>query len=156
MKVIRVYADTSVFGGVFDDEYQIASERFFKLIRGKQFTLVTSAVVREELMIAPKRIQNLFAQIYKYAEIVDVSADALQLEDAYLKARIVPPKYSNDALHVALATVSKCELIVSWNFKHIVHFRKIPLYNKINLEQGYTEIGIFSPLEVITYEEKEI
>ena len=156
MKVIRAYADTSVFGGVFDEEYRIASERFFEQIREKQFTVVTSAVVREELMIAPKRIQNLFTEISKYAEIVDISEDALKLEDAYLSARILPPKYSNDALHVALATVSKCELIVSWNFKHIVHFRKIPLYNKVNLEQGYTQIGIFSPLEVVTYEEKEI
>jgi len=118
--------------------------------------LVTSAVVKEELMTAPKKVQDLFIEISKYAEILDITKDALMLQDSYLKARIVPPKYSNDALHVALATVSRCELIVSWNFKHIVHFRKIPLYNKINVDQGYTQVGIFSPLEVIVYEEKEI
>ena len=58
------------------------------------------------------------------AEIVDVSKEALQLRDAYLKAGIVTLKYSDDALHVALASVSNCSLIVSWNFKHIVHFEK--------------------------------
>ncbi len=54
------------------------------------------------------------------AEIVDVSKEALQLRDAYLKAGIITPKYSDNALHVALASVSNCSLIVSWNFKHIV------------------------------------
>ncbi len=47
----------------------------------------------------------------EYAEIVDVSKEALQLRDAYLKADIVTPKYSDDALHVALASVSTCSLI---------------------------------------------
>ena len=65
-------------------------------------------------------------------------------------------KYSDDALHVAVATVSGCSLIVSWNFKHIVHFQKIPLYNAINAIQGYPQIAIFSPLEVIRYEDEEV
>ena len=156
MKVIRVYVDTSVFGGFFDEEFQIVSRKFFKQIKEKQFTLVTSAVVKEELMTAPKKVQDLFIEISKYAEILNITEDALKLQHSYLKAKIVPSKFSNDALHVALATVSRCDLIVSWNFKHIVHFRKIPLYNKINVDQGYTQVGIFSPLEVIVYEEKEI
>jgi hypothetical protein len=80
----------------------------------------------------------------------------LELRDAYLQAKIVTPKYSDDALHVALATVSGCSLIVSWNFQHIVHFQKIPLYNAMNTLQGYQPIAIFSPREVIRYEDEEI
>ncbi len=60
--------------------------------------------------------------------------------------------FSDDALHVAIATVSSCSLIVSWNFKHIVHFDKIKLYNAVNILKGFSEIAIFSPLEVISYE----
>jgi len=58
-----------------------------------------------------------------------------------------------DATHVSLATVSGCSLIVSWNFKHIVNYKKIPLYNGINKVKGYSEIGIYSPLEVIDNDE---
>ena len=47
---------------------------------------------------------------------------------------------------------SAMSLIVSWNFKHIVHCEKIPLYNAVNALRGYTSIGICSPLEVIRYE----
>jgi len=74
------------------------------------------------------------------------------LRDAYIDAGIVTEKRLTDALHVALATVSGCRAIVSWNFKHIVHFDKIPLYNGINKVMGYGEIAIHSPQEVIEYE----
>ncbi len=86
------------------------------------------------------------------AEIVEVDERSIELRNAYLKAGIVLPKYSNDALHVALACVSSCTIIVSWNFKHIVHFDKIPLYNAVNILHGYDQIAIYSPLEVIKYE----
>ncbi|GAB4162842.1 MAG: hypothetical protein Fur005_21790 [Roseiflexaceae bacterium] len=73
------------------------------------------------------------------------------MQQAYLAAGIVTAKWATDALHVALATVSGCELIVSWNFKHIVHFEKIPLYNAVNTLEGYGAVAIFSPREVISY-----
>jgi hypothetical protein len=75
------------------------------------------------------------------------------LRDAYLRAKIISAKYSDDVLHVALAMVSECSLIVSWNFRHIVHFEKVPMYNAVSTLHGYKEIDIFSPLEVIYYEE---
>ncbi len=150
---IRVYADTSVFGGIYDDNFQDESKEFFEEVKRNRFTLVTSAVVQAEIEPAPEKVKIFFNDIIEFAEIVDVSIQALQLRDAYLKAGVVTPKYSDDALHVALASVSNCLLIVSWNFKHIVHFEKIPLYNAINILNGYSEIKIFSPLEVIKYEE---
>jgi hypothetical protein len=87
------------------------------------------------------------------AEIVDVTEAALELRSAYLEADIIGRKYADDALHVALATVSRCPLIVSWNFKHIVHQRKIPLYNAVNVLHGFSVIAIHSPAEVIEYDE---
>lgn len=55
---------------------------------------------------------------------------------------------------LAIATVSNCSLIVSWNFVHIVHFEKIKRYNAVNTLNGYAAIAIHSPQEVIQYEEK--
>jgi hypothetical protein len=54
-----------------------------------------------------------------------------------------------DAHHVALATIAKADLIVSWNFKHIVHVDKIRAFQPVNLVQGYTSIDIRSPLEIV-------
>ena len=96
---------------------------------------------------------SVFGDILPVAEIAEVTAEALKLQEAYTDAGILSEKHSTDALHVALATVSRVSLIVSWNFKHIVNFQKIPMYNAVNTLHGYREIAIYSPLEVIEYED---
>jgi predicted nucleic acid-binding protein len=156
MKPIRVYADTSVFGGVYDDEFKEASLTFFAQVRSGQFVLDTSAVVQDEMVAAPLAVRRFFDEMLGFAEVADVSASALDLRDAYLQAKIVAATHSDDALHVALAAVAGCTLIVSWNFQHIVHFEKIPLYNAMNTLGGYAQIAIFSPREVIQYEDEEV
>jgi predicted nucleic acid-binding protein len=149
----KVYADTSVFGGVFDEEFERPSRAFFDAVRDDRFLLVTSELVRQEVKAAPQSVQNLFHEMLPLADIAEITADALNLQQSYIKSGIVPEKYSTDALHVALATTAQVSLIVSWNFKHIVNFQKIPLYNAANVLNGYREITIYSPLEVIEYED---
>jgi len=152
MKTIRVYADTSVFGGVFDKEFISPSQSFFEQVRSGLITLFTSALVQEEISYAPAEVRELFSVLIETMEILDVNEPALKLRDAYLKARIVPATFSNDALHVAIASVSHCPIIVSWNFKHIVHLEKITLYNTVNILEGYSQVSIYSPSEVIRYD----
>ncbi len=86
------------------------------------------------------------------AEITPVTQEVLLLQQQYINSGVVTLKSAEDALHVALATISECSLIVSWNFKHIVHFDKIPKYNAVNTLNGYGQIGIYSPLEVVNYD----
>ena len=150
---VRIYADTSVFGGAFDPEFRKPSRAFLDEAITGSFRLVTSAVVQAELEAAPPGVRKIFERVLPAAEIVDVSAEALRLQRAYVKGNIVSARWSDDALHVALATVSGCGVIVSWNFRHIVHFQKIPLYNAINEVNGHRPIAIYSPREVISYED---
>jgi hypothetical protein len=91
-------------------------------------------------------------QFLSSSELAEISPEVLDLRDAYLSAGIVTPKSKDDATHVALATIAQCEIIVSWNFKHIVHFQKIPKYNAVNVLHGYRTINIHSPSEVISYD----
>ncbi len=72
-----------------------------------------------------------------------------------MQAGIVTEKWKADALHIAAATVRACPVVVSWNFKHIVNFRKVSQYNAVNLLQGYSSLSIVSPPEVIGYYEEE-
>jgi predicted nucleic acid-binding protein len=152
-KTIRVYADTSVFGGVFDEEFAEASKAFFDAVKKAKFVLVTSELVRQEIQAGPKSVKELFLDILPVADIAEITGEALKLQQAYTDAAIISEKYSTDALHVALATISQASLIVSWNFKHIVNFQKIPMYNAVDTLRGYSEIAIYSPLEVIEYED---
>ena len=90
-----------------------------------------------------------------FAEVADIT-ERSWIARRLLQAKIVTSRYSDDALPVALATMAGCALIVSWNFQHIVHFQKIPLYNAMNTLRGYQQIAIFSPREVIQYEDEEV
>ena len=150
---IKVYADTSVYGGVFDEEFAEASTAFFDLVRSGEYILYVSDVVNQELSVAPKKVNELFKKFLPTAQLIDVGSDALELQQAYIAEGILTEKWYDDAMHVALATVAECNVIVSWNFKHIVNFRKIPLFNAVNVLKGYREIAIHSPMEVINYEE---
>lgn len=89
------------------------------------------------------------------AEILTVGESALELADEYQKRGILTPNFYADGLHIALATVAEADLLVSWNFKHIVRFDKIRRFNAINTEFGYKPLQIFSPREVTTYGREE-
>ncbi len=151
-KNINIYVDTSVYGGVFDEEFSNPSKRFFEQVKNGDFLVITSALVREEMSYAPEKVRILFEEMQKYSVIADITEDSLKLRESYINANIVTSKYSNDALHVAIASSSNCSIILSWNFKHIVHYEKIALYNAINLINGYQQIFIYSPNEVIKYD----
>jgi len=150
---MKVYADTSVFGGVFDEEFAEDSRKFFEELKAGRFGLVVSSLVEEEIESAPPQVRRYFGELAPSAEIVEVGPEVLDLRDAYLTANIVTRKSMDDATHVALATVSGCKIIVSWNFRHIVHFQKIPKYNAVNTLNGYDAIDIYPPSSVISYDD---
>ena len=152
MKKLRIYLDTSIFGGYFDKEFSGPSKMLFEQIQLGKFDLVASDVVRDEVVLAPPKVQGLFEDFLPLAEIVSTTPEAITLQNAYLKAHVVTTSHMTDALHVALATVHHCSAIVSWNFKHIVHFQKVPLYNAINTVYGFSQIAINTPQEVILYD----
>ena len=150
---MKVYADTSVFGGVYDQEFDEPSKEFFAEVESGRFDLVVSAVVKAEISSAPKEVQEFFQRVVGESEIAELTQEVLDLRNAYLSAGVVTPKSTDDAAHVALATITRCRMIVSWNFKHIVHFEKIPKYNAVNALRGYHAIDIFSPSQVIDYDD---
>jgi hypothetical protein len=94
-------------------------------------------------------VRSVFNEMLAYAEVLEPSDEAAALQQAYLDASIVTGAHGQDAFHVASAGVSGCAMIVGWNFKHIVNYRRVPLYNAVNVGAGYTSITICSPLEVI-------
>ncbi|MGO9273382.1 MAG: hypothetical protein ACLQOO_24615 [Terriglobia bacterium] len=149
MKPLRVYADTSVFGGCFDAEFAAESERFFRLVRAGQVKILVSEVVVRELAKAPLRVRELLSSLPAGSVVrVGLTRDVIELRDAYLAAGILDPQSTDDATHVAAATVARADAIVSWNFKHIVRIDKMRAYNRVNLQTGFGLLSIVSPQEV--------
>lgn len=154
-RALRVYVDTSVFGGVFDKAFREASRVFFEMARSGAFSLVISSTVSDELRDAPESVRAFYRELGPYIEVAQIDSAAFDLQAAYLDAHVVGPRWDADALHVAVATVSGCRVLVSWNFKHIVNFRTIPLYNGVNMAHGFPVIAIHTPQEVLFYEDED-
>lgn len=153
---LRVYADTSVYGGCFDDEFATPSRAFFDEVREGRFVLVVSPVVRTELEGAPEPVRGFYREILPVSEPVDLTDDSFDLQQAHLAAGIVGAGATGDALHVATAVTSGCAIIVSWNFRHIVNFDRIRRYNAVGALHGWPPIAIHSPAEVLRYGEEEL
>lgn len=153
---LRVYIDTSVVGGYFDDEFEDVTKLFFDRIFNKDFLVYFSEISEAELSLAPDFVRDLKSKIpadsYRYLELDDESRE---LAETYIQEKILGKSSLDDAYHIAIATVNRLDVLVSWNFKHIVNYDKIKLFNSINLRLGYPIIEIRSPKEFVKYENND-
>ena len=152
MKRLRVYVDTSVLGGCFDPEFATWSLGLIEDFRRGHFVPVLSEVTAAEVVAAPLRVRELHAELLaEGADLAVVDGEVLSLSSAYEAHGILGPRFRSDMLHIASATVGQADVLVSWNFRHIVRLDKIRLFNAVNIEAGYRELAIYSPREVTVY-----
>lgn len=153
MKVLRVYTDTSVIGGCFDPEFSLWSNRLVQDFQAGRFLPVVSSVVAAEVGLAPERVRAQFEEILRLEPaFLELTEEVVNLAEVYSSHGALPANFRNDLLHIALATVGNVDVLVSWNFKHIVRLEKIRIFNAVNLELGYKSLQIHSPREVASYE----
>lgn len=146
----RFYFDTSVFGGIFDSEFDEETAILFEKVSLGQITCVYSELTENELLRAPVRVRVFFESIKaEDKEIINVTEEAFKLAKAYIDEKVVGQTSFDDCVHIAVATISKVDLLVSWNFKHIVNVYRIRGYNSVNLRLGYSTLEIRSPKEIV-------
>ncbi|MDR0466637.1 MAG: hypothetical protein LBH94_04700 [Deltaproteobacteria bacterium] len=157
MSTPKMYIETTVFNYYFDRERDAHPDtvKMFEEIKAGKYEPYTSEYVTNELTKAPIEKQKLMlALIEEYnVVLIKASADAERLASIYIKEKIIPIKYATDALHVAAASVRLLDFIVSLNFRHIVKRKTILMTEIVNVREGYKSIGIFSPMEVVEYDE---
>jgi len=150
----RIYIDTSVIGGYFDEEFKDATRDLFKRFENNEITFVVSDLLDLELIGAPKNVREL---PYKFSadkfERVELTDEAVILADTYILEKVVGKTSLEDCRHIAIATINKVDVLASWNFKHIVNLDRIKGYNSVNYRLGYPMIEIRSPKDLIHYED---
>jgi hypothetical protein len=145
----RIYTDTSVLGGCEDDEFRVASRRLLEAFEGGELTLVLSELTLRELETAPEGVRMGLGRVpAAHIEALSLSPEAEELAAAYIEDGAIGVRMRADALHIALATVARVDVLVSWNFKHIVNLKRIHAYNAVNLKRGYPLLEIRTPREV--------
>jgi hypothetical protein len=151
MDQLRIYIENSVIGGYYDDEFKEPTRALFEFFRSGRYKAVVSSHSFDELnQGAPENVkENLKTIDYEGYVITD---EMQNLTEKYMTEKIVSEQYRSDALHIAAATVLQVDVLVSWNFKHIVNLGKIKLFNAVNIREGYSALEIRTPQEVLTNE----
>ena len=148
----KIYIDTSVVGGYFDEEFSEATVALFNRLEKGEIVFVISDLLDLELINAPQKVREL---LYNYSadkfERVELTEEAVKLADTYVSEKVVGKTSLEDCRHIALATINKVDVLASWNFKHIVNLDKIKGYNSVNLRLGYPMIEIRSPKDLVNY-----
>lgn len=149
----RIYIDTSVFGGYFDKEFEKETKPFFKRILEKEIKIIVSDILELELYRGPIYIQDFYESFpFNLIERVELTDETRILSEKYISEKVVGKTSRADCQHIALATINNADVLVSWNFKHIVNLEKIRGYNAINFREGYQMTEIRTPKEIFNYE----
>ncbi len=152
----RFYFDTSVFGGIYDAEFEQETTLLFEKVTLGQIKCIYSNLTETELSNAPEPVRNFFTNLKdELKEKILVTAEALKLAQTYVDEKVVGQTSLDDCIHIAVATLNKVDILVSWNFKHIVNVYKIRGYNSVNLRLGYKTLDIHSPKEIVGNENEE-
>jgi hypothetical protein len=123
------------------------------MVRRGEIICVYSDLTEYELEEAPEKIKTHFLNLDKNSiEFVEITEEINQLAEEYVREKVVGETSMDDCRHIACATINNVDYLVSWNFKHIVNIFRIRGYNSINLKNGYMQLDIRSPKDIITYE----
>ena len=80
--------------------------------------------------------------------LLEIGEEEEFLSNEYIEEEVIPKKYEDDALHIAVATTNAVDFLVSWNLGHIVKVKTRRMVNLINLKHGYKAIEIITPSEL--------
>ena len=150
----RIYIDTSVVGGYFDEEFKDATLELFKRFENGEIIFVVSNLLELELIGAPQNVRELLYQFTSDKfERIQLTEEAILLADSYIAEKVVGKTSLEDCRHIALATIYRVDVLASWNFKHIVNLDRIKGYNSVNYRLGYPMIEIRSPKDLLHYED---
>jgi len=151
----RIYIDTSIVGGYFDEEFKEATNMLFQRLEKREVKFVVSDLLDLELLNAPSHVKELLFHFSPdFFERVELTDETLQLADTYIEEKVVGKTSIEDCRHIALATIYKVDVLARWNFKHIVNLDRIKGSNSVNLRLGYTMIEIRSPKDLVKYGEE--
>jgi hypothetical protein len=151
---MKLYIETSVPNMLFHDDapdLRRMTEEFFAWAKLCSDEFYTSVVTEDEIMRAPlpRRRRLLSALKVLKPETLAVGAQAQGLGQLYVQDGIIPVRFLDDALHVAVAVCHRLDVVVSWNMEHLVNVRRIERINQVNLRCGFPPIRIHTPREVM-------
>jgi len=152
-----LYLETSLFGFYFDetprnvDKFETVNT-LFNQIEQKKFLPVTSPITYYELSKSPEPYKTSFLELLNNLKVNILKTKPEEVEilaAKYIKMKIIPEDFLNDARHIAYASIEKVDVMVTLNLEHIANEWAMRKINGINLQEGYLPLTVRTPMEVI-------
>lgn len=150
MRKLKIFLDTSVYSAIFDKRdinRQSLTKDFWSNI--EKYDLYYSEINVEEIeAVRDVELKKKMKALLEEGKRIEVTEEVEYLSKRYIEEGLIPKIYENDAHLVALTTVHSLDILVSWNFKHLVKRKTRIGVNLINLKEGYKTIEILAPPEL--------
>jgi predicted nucleic acid-binding protein len=144
----RLYLDTSVPNAYFDEKNPYRQEitrQFWSMLK-EYDVLISDLVMKEMKATGNVNLRKMLIELVKDFESLSTESSEIKLlAERYVSEGIIPAKHIEDAVHIAVTTVNSLDILVSWNFEHIVKLKTRREVNAVNLLLGYNQIEIIEP-----------
>jgi len=157
MRKLSLYLDTSVISfalsqDIPDDDRNITLKLIGEINKDRFEGFISDTVIRElgntQDAVKRRKLLKLVDNI-EFSEVLSVNEEIDRVADKYIEEGIIPAVYRDDALHIAITSVKGLDILVSWNFKHLVKHKTRIEVAGVNTLLGYKAIDICTPWEVI-------
>ena len=149
-KILRIYVDTSVFYGPFAQKFSQETKPFWDAVMDGKIRIVLSDVLTDEIERSAKNVRDFYGSLPEsLIERVFSTDESDTLAEQYVTEKVVGQASLTDCKHVALATIARTDVLVSWNMKHLANLNRKRGYNGVNMKLGYPQIEILTPNMVI-------
>jgi predicted nucleic acid-binding protein len=155
MKKLKIYMDTSLISILFDErspEFMRWTREFWKAL-DKYDIYISDVTIAEIRETQDEELKEKMIKVIEGFNCLEIDEDTEKLADKYVEYGAVPTRYRRDALHIAIATVNHIEILVSWNYRHIVRRRTKEVVRMVNSMLDYPFIEIAAPPELLGGEE---
>lgn len=158
---LKIYLETTLFNYYFlnDPSRQSdieATKRLFNELKAGSFLGIVSDITAGELEDCPteKQRENML-RLARQTHLQQITEDdypgLVNLAEQYVRVGAIPKKKMGDALHIAAATLTNCDILVSWNYSHIVRYKTRQAVHDVNTLQNHTNIIISTPKELTNH-----
>jgi predicted nucleic acid-binding protein len=154
MQKLKIYLDTSVISHLDQQDapdLMAETHAFWDRVKAGEYDVFISPVVVTEVdRCEEEKLAHLrgYLQSVRYT-LLEETDEVLRLASQYIEANILRPKSFDDCQHIAYACVYGCDILLSWNFKHLVNYKTISGVKKVNSLAGYREMPIYTPTILI-------
>jgi predicted nucleic acid-binding protein len=150
MKKLKVYLDTSVISYLYQldaPEKMKDTWELWELFKKEVYDVYISDIVLREIDGCDNEKLDILLDYLSQINytIIETSEDTVKLAEKFINFGILKQKSFDDCQHIAAAILSGCDIITSWNFKHIVNVRTVKGVKVITTLEGYKDLLIYPP-----------